>query len=297
MDTHFPPSRRRGNIFLGVLLALLVGGSALFFLAALQQDAGSSLALYLVISVLLIAPVPWMIYRLYALNQAFYTLERDGLRIRWGLRAEDIPLPSIEWVRPADELGFALRLPLGGMPGAYLGVVRVEGLGVVEFIASDLRRMLLVATPDKVYVISPQDPKAFVRAFRRVIELGSLSPLASLSLRPVAFVGRVWVDLPARLMLLAGGLITLGLAVLVLLRIPGLPAVSLGFDVQRRPLPPGPPESLLLLLVLGGFAYVLNLLAGVYFYRHDPTRPIAYLLWGAGVAAPLLPVVGALAAR
>jgi len=297
MDTHFAPSRRRGTIFLGALLAVVAGGSGIFFWFALRQQAGSDIALFLILSVLLVLPIPLISYRLYSLSQAAYTLERDGLRIRWGLRAEDIPLPMVEWVRPANELGFALRMPLGVSLGAYLGSVRVEGLGVVEFIASEPRTMLLVATPSKVYVISPEDPKAFIRAFRRMIELGSLSPLVSLSVRPVAFVERLWVDLPARWMLLAGFVFSLILTLVVLLRIPTLNTVSLGFDVQRRPLDPGPPESLLLLLVLGGFAYVLDLLAGVYFYRRAETHPIAYLLWGAGVAAPLLLVVGALLAR
>jgi hypothetical protein len=296
METNFLPSRRRGILFLGVLLALLASSSGLFFWAALGQQAGADLALDLILSMLLVAPVPWIIYRLYSLLQAAYALERDGLRIRWGLRAEDIPLPSIEWMRPANELGFALRMPLGGLLGAYLGTVKVEGLGAVEFIASDRRTMLLVATPSKVYVISPEDPNAFMRSFRRVIELGSLSPLASRSVRPVAFVERLWADLPVRWMLLAGFGVSLALALVVVLRIPTLRAVSLGFDVQRRPLDPGPAESLLLLLVLGGFSYVLNLLAGVFFYRRDSSRPIAYLLWGAGVAAPLLLIVGALAA-
>ncbi len=298
MDTHFIPARRRGYIFLGALLAAAAGGSGIFFWAALRpQGGGADVVLNLVLSVGLVTPVPLLIYRLYSLSQAVYTLDRDGLRIRWGLRAEDIPLPAIEWVRPANELGFALRMPLGGGLGAYLGTVRVEGLGAVEFVASDPRTMLLVATPSKVYVISPEDSKGFLRAFRRVIELGSLSPLASLSLRPVAFVERLWADQPARWMLVAGLVLLVVLALVVALRIPTLSAVSLGFDVQRRPLEPGPAESLLLLLVLGGFAYVVNVLAGVFFYRRDFSRPIAYLLWGAGVMAPLLLLVGALVAR
>jgi hypothetical protein len=297
MDHHFAPSRRRGFIFLGVLLVLAASGGAFFFWAALQPQGGSGLALDLILSVMSFIPVPWFIYRLYSLAQGVYTLERDGLSIRWGLRAEDIPLPSIEWIRPANELGFALRRPFGSSLGAYLGTLRVEGLGPVEFIASDPRTMLLVATPSKVYVISPQDPNAFMRVFRSMIELGSLSPLVSRSVRPVAFVGHLWDDLVARWMLLVGFALTAVLTVTVLLRIPTLRAVSLGFDAQRQPLDPGPAESLLLLVVLGGFAYMLDVVAGVFFYRRIASRPIAYLLWGAGVATPLLLLVGALAAR
>jgi hypothetical protein len=297
MDTHFIPSRRSGYIFQGVLLTFLAGSGGLAFWASLGQKAGSDLVFYLVLSVLLLAPTPVIIYRLYALTQASYTLERDGLRIRWGLRAEDIPLPRIEWVRPANELGFPLRTPWTAMPGAFSGVIRVEGLGPVEFIASDVSTMLLIATPEKIYAISPANPKAFVRSFMRVIELGSLSPLPTRSIRPAAFIETVWADRVARIILVAGAVLAVILFLTVALRIPALPAVSLGFDAQKHPMEAGPAESLLLLAVLGGFSYVIDLLSGLFFYRREPNRIIAYLLWGMGVAAPLMLWIGALLAR
>ncbi len=219
------------------------------------------------------------------------------MRIRWGLRGEDIPLPQIEWIRPANELGFPLRIPLSSSPGAYLGSTRMEGLGLVEYMASDIRTMLLVATPNKVFVISPADPKAFMRSFRRVFELGSLSPLPTYSVRPAAFLERVWADLPARAMLLSGFILTAALFILVSLRIPTLATVSLGFNASQQPLDAGPAESLLLLAVLGGFAYVLDLFTGLFFYRQTTSRPVAYLLWGASVVAPILLLAGAVVAR
>jgi hypothetical protein len=265
----------------------------LAFFASTRQQIGSDLVFYMILSVLMLLPVPWIGYRIYALAQASYTLERDGLRIRWGLRGEDIPLPQIEWIRPANELGFALRLPWKAAPGAFLGATRVEGLGVVDFIASDQHNMLLVATPNKVYAISPADPKAFMRAFRRIIELGSLSPLPVYSIRASAFMEQVWNDRLARGLLLTGLGLTMLLFIAVALRIPSLPQVSLGFDAERNPLPPGPGESLLLLVVLGAGSYVVDLLAGLFFYRQDENRPVAYLLWITSVVAPLLLLAGA----
>jgi hypothetical protein len=297
METQFFPSRRSGILFQGVILLILWACGGVAFWSSLQQGIGSDLVFYLILSVILIFPTPVIVYRLYALFQASYILERDGLRIRWGLRAEDIPLPQIEWVRPASDLGFALRMPFTSTPGAFLGMTNVEGLGLVEFMASDIHTMLLVATPHKVYVISPVDPNGFIRSFRKAIELGSLTPLPFYSIRPVAFVERVWKDRVARTMLLVGFLLTAVLFILVFLRIPSLGSVSLGFDSSLRPLDPGPAESLLLLAVLGGFAYALDLLVGVFFYRRPENRPLAYLLWGASVVAPLLLLVGAITAR
>src|SRR5512146_1017091 len=121
MESQFLPSRRSGILFQGIVLLFLGALGGLAFWAAMQQGIGSDLVFYLVLSVLLLAPTPIIVYRLYALFQATYVLERDGLRIRWGLRAEDIPLPQIEWVRPASDLGFALRMPFTSTPGAFLG--------------------------------------------------------------------------------------------------------------------------------------------------------------------------------
>lgn len=297
MDSTFIPSRRNGLIFHGVVLLVLgMAGGAAFWLS-LNQAIGSWLIFYLALSVLLLAPTPLLLYRLTALLRASYQLERDGLRIRWGLRGEDIPLPQIEWARPASELGFELRFPLFSTPGAYLGLTQVEGLGAVEFMASDRRNMLLIATQHKVYVISPAEPRAFMRSFQRMIELGSLSPLLSFSVRPAAFLARVWSDRLARTMLAVGLGLTATLFVLVSLRIPGMPSVSLGFDAAGRPLNAGPAESLLLLAVWGAFAYSLDLLVGLFFFRHAESKPVSYLLWGAGVVIPILLLVGAATAR
>ena len=80
------------------MLLFLGGGGGVAFWFSLRQSIGSNLILYLVLTVVMLAPTPLLMYRLYALIQASYTLERDGLRIRWGLRGEDIPLSQIEWI-------------------------------------------------------------------------------------------------------------------------------------------------------------------------------------------------------
>lgn len=287
-QTIFPPARRTGLIFHTGLVLLLLGCAALVFLQAYQQNVGQGFILGILASIVLLVPLPLVIYRGYALAQSTYTLDRDGLRLRWGLRGEDIPLPQIEWVRPADELGFHLPLPLFQWPGAVVGRRRVEGLGEVEFLASDVRSLLLVATPQKIYVISPADGRAFIRSFRQIIELGSLSPLPSYSVQPAAFMQKVWQDRAARWLALAGLALTVTLFILAALIIPGRSTVSLGYDALRAPLEPVSSDRLLLLPLLGAAAYVVDLIAGLFFYRRDEQCPVAYLLWGSSVLTPLL---------
>jgi hypothetical protein len=288
LQTVFPPARRSGLIFhIGAVLVLL-GLAVLVFLQAFQMDVGGGFILGTLAAIVLVAPVPLLLYQGYALAQSIYTLDRDGLRLRWGLRGEDIPLPQIEWVRPAAELGFRLPLPFIRWPGAIVGRRKVEGLGEVEFLASETRQLLLVATPQKIFAISPADGRAFVRSFRQIIELGSLSPLPSYSVRPADFLEKVWQDRPARWLGLAGFLLTGVLFILAGLIIPTRQAVSLGYDALRNPLDPVPADHLLLLPLLGATFYVVDLIAGLFFYRRDEQRPVAYLLWGSSVITPLL---------
>ncbi|NPV57327.1 MAG: hypothetical protein HPY76_11745 [Anaerolineae bacterium] len=284
----FPPPKRRGLIFHGGAVLFLTGAGGILFVTALAQEAGNYFTLFLVLSILCFAPLPLLIYRGYALLQARYELERDGLRIRWGLRSDDIPLPEIEWVRPAAELGFHLPLPRARMPGAILGNRVVEGLGPVEFVASESDRLLLIATSRRVYAISPDNAKGFVGSFQRIFELGSVAPLEARSSRPAAYLRQVWEDRIARATILTGAALLAVLFVVVGGLIPTREAITLGFDAEGMPMASGAAQRLLLLPVLASFTYIVDLLGGLYLYRRQEQRIIAYLLWGSSAITPLL---------
>lgn len=279
MSHEFPPARRAGIILHVIALLLTAIGSGVSLWLAFQQEVGVTFVLLVLLTVLLFVPLPLVAYRGYALLTARYGVERDGLRLRWGLRAEDIPLPDIEWVRPASDLAFDLPMPRLSWPGAILGGLNVRDLGPVEFMASDKSLLLLLATPKRVYAISPADPVGFVRAFQYATEMGSLSPIESFSTRPASFLRSVWGDRPARFLVLGAAALTAALFVLVSLSIPALPSISLGFTSTGQLLQPGPATRLLLLPVLGALAFVVDALGGAFFYRFDPWRPVSYLMW------------------
>jgi len=285
---NFPPPRRAGLILHSLLALLLLGGSAGCLWLALKQAVGSYFLLLLLVSLVLLPPAVLAVYRGYALLRANYTLNRDGLQIRWGLRGEDIPLLDIQWVRPADAMGFRLPLPWFWFPGAILGTRSVEGLGVVEFLASDRRRLLLVATPQRVFGVSPIDPDDFTYAFMRTVEMGSLTPIEPHSTVPTIFLQSVWSDRAARWLLALGLALTLVLLVTASLLAPNLKSVALGYTARGQPVEAGPPEKLLLLPTLAGMTFGANLLLGLMFYRIIRFRPVAYLLWASSITTPLL---------
>jgi Bacterial PH domain len=254
----------------------------------LQEQYGAYFILFLFVALLLLIPAVFAGYRGYALMRASYALERNGLHLRWGLRVEDIPLPEVDWVRPASDFTFDLPLPPLSYVGAILGRSQIGDLGEVEFMASDLANLVLVATSAKVYAISPADPERFMQTFQSDMELGSLAPIEAVSTMPAVYLRSVWTDPPARMLMVAG----LGLALVLLafasLSIPGRATVSLGFDSSGVPLEPVPAAQVLLLPVMNIVIYAADLLGGLYFYRKPATRPVALMLWIGGVVTPLL---------
>jgi hypothetical protein len=286
-ETVFRPPRRRGLVFqIGAALTLLSAGGLAFWMS-MDQQLGLNFIIYLLVSLLLLAPVPLIVYRAVALGRATYKLEREGLRLRWGLRAEDIPLNTIEWVRPAAELGFHLNQPRFSWPGALLGFSRVTELGSVEFIAAENDNLLLVATPSRIFAISPANPRTFMRTYQHTSEMGSLTPMPAFSSQPAVFVRHVWRDAAARVPILTAILLTLALLIGTIVIMPSRPVVSLGFGPAGNPLPPMASEKLLLLPMLSGIMVAVSIFIGLFYYRHEDQRMPAYLILTGACLTPL----------
>src|SRR5574339_177520 len=174
---HFPPPKRLGLIFHAI--ALLALGVVFAWSAVISlpgAEVGPSFVTYLLLALVSFAPMPFFGYRAYALLRSDYYIDRDSLAILWGLRIEDIPLSDIEWVRPATDLTRPLALPRLRLPGAVLGTRRHPDLGLVEFIASTPRNLILIATSKRVFAISPRNAAGLVQTFAHATEMGSLTP-------------------------------------------------------------------------------------------------------------------------
>ena len=290
MEQVFSPPRRTGFIIQGAVILVLTAGGSYFFYTATLDTSGLDFLFHMLIALVFLAPLPLFVYRLYALVNAAYGLGRDGLLIRWGLRREDIPLNAIEWIRPASDLGFRLPLPWLRFPGAILGIRNVSELGRVEFIASDIKHMLLVATPEKVYAISPQEVNQFMTLFRRVNEMGSLSSIEAQSVYPKVLIGNVWEDRIARVLILAGFGIGLILLVVNAIAVPGLETITwIGGEGAA------PAERLLLLSILDGMIWIFNLFAGIFLFRRGGDLVYgSYLLWGTAGLVGILLLIGSL---
>jgi hypothetical protein len=285
---HFPPARRLGLIIHAVLIAVLLTISILGLMQLSTAPVGPVFVLYLLIALIAFVPVPFFGYRAYALLKADYYIDRDSLAIVWGLRIEDIPLNDIEWVRPASDLTRPLLLPRFRLPGAILGTRRHSDLGLVEFIASSPRNMILIATSKRIFAISPGSPAGLVQTFARAIEMGSLTPTGAKSVYPSFLITQAWDSGIARFLWISGILLNLGLIVWVGILIPSLSQIPFGFNPFGVPNEVAASTQLILLPLVSGLMFLVGMIAGLYFYRWDRQRPLSFILWGSSTLCAIL---------
>ncbi|HSL31411.1 MAG TPA: PH domain-containing protein [Anaerolineales bacterium] len=285
---HFPPAKQYGLILHVMIIIMLAGASMWGFGNLTNARVGPTFVTYLLVGILAFAPIPFLGYRAFALFKADYYIDRDSLAILWGLRIEDIPLTDIEWVRPASDLTHPLALPRFRLPGAVLGTRRHPDLGAVEFIASSARNLILVATSKHVFAISPRDAVSLVRTFARATELGSLTPTEAKSVYPSFVITQAWESPVARFLWLTGLLLNLGLVAWVGFLIPALSQVPFGFDAFGVPNVIVPSSQLILLPLISGLMFITGFLAGLYLYRWDKERPLAFIIWVSSTLCTLL---------
>jgi len=284
---EFPPARQPGLMIHVVLTGLFSLVSFFALWLTFQTEVGLLFATYVLVFVATAIPVPILGYRAYALTRANYLLDRNTLRLVWGLRVEDIPVTDVEWIRPLEGLLAPVSLPWLRLPGGILGVTRQPDIGKVEFMASEAKSIVLVATARQIFAISPQDPSAFSAAFQKTIEMGSLQSTQGLSQYPSFVAARAWEDPQARYLWLAGVFLNIGLLVWVTVFIPSLKRISLGFGSAGEPLSPVPGTQLILLPLLSGLLFIIGWLSGLFLYRKPEQRVLALLIWISGVVSAL----------
>jgi len=285
---EFPPDRQRG-LAIHLALAIVLGMISLLGVwLTFQTQVGLLFTLYVLLFIFTAIPVPILGYRAYALSRANYVLDRNTLRLVWGLRIEEIPITDVEWVRQVASLPTKIRLPWFRLPGGILGASRQSEIGKVEFLASETKYLVLVATARQIFAISPENPAAFINAFQKTIEMGSLQSAQGQSQYPSFVVVRAWDSPVVRFLWMAGVFLNIGLLTWVTVFIPSLVNVSLGFGPNGKSLDPVPGQQLILLPMLSSFLFIIGLLTGLFFFRKPELRILALAIWLSGTLSALL---------
>jgi len=288
----FHPPRRAGTIFHYLIITLLVIIGAWGIWQISEALVGPQLLLYILTILIALTAVPLLVYRYYALRNSSYTLTRDGIYIQWGWRNESIPMNHIHWVHPAHDLETPLHAPRFRWPGSVMGKRTFSRGPSVEFMASQEKNLIVIATTHHYYAISPQDVNQFLTAFHQLTELGSLQNIPQQSTSSTILLTMIWQQKPAFYTILAGFLLNLTLLAWTLLVIPRHTQISLGFTPQGIPHTPLDSVRLILLPILNALCYFTNLILGLFLFRTKQTKLWAYLLWGSSVLIALFFHIG-----
>jgi hypothetical protein len=269
-----------------------------FFCIALVRVAPPSPLTFSLICLVLLSPflMAWLAYGCYALARARYVVSRNALVVDWGGRRELIPMGMIDHVRAGADVEGPLRPRALTWPGNVVGHATHPSLGEVEFLAAaDKAGLVLVGYADRWLAISPLDPQAFLAEFEARRAEGVVEAIPPESAQPGFRQWPLWRDWLALGLIALGGLGALALVGYLTLIFPQLPPeIALRFNAQGQPDRFGPPTGLFLLPIIGGLAWALNTLGGVWLHRRADERSGSYLLFGATVFVQALVWVAAL---
>jgi hypothetical protein len=287
METEavFLPARRSGIFLQFALVLVLVAAAAVGISQASQETNALAFFLHLLPLGLALVFVPWLLYNILSIRRASYSIERDGIRLVWGLRVVDIPIGEVIWAGSTEAYPSPVLPPRMHWPGAVLGRRSLPGGKTIEFMASQTSSLFLIDTASAAYVISPEDPDKFLQSYHDLVELGSLSPFPARSVFPSFLLARFWRDRLARSLLIFSILLSL---------------VLLFSVTWTLPLKPGS-VPVLLLPVLNTSFFIINLILALFFFRRagdtgqnqDVSRALSYLVLGWGAFTPVLFLLGA----
>lgn len=290
MDTRvvFSPPRRTGTILHITLMALFSAAGAWGIWGVTSVQMAPQLLPYLALIILFLAAVPYLIYRLYGLHRSTYILERGGISLRWGWRSERLPMDQIKWVHRVEDLETPPQPPVLHWPGAVTGIRRFQRGPEVEYLAARLKGLVIIAAGPRYYAISPLAPDRFISTYHELIELGTLAPLAPESIRPTLVLSEISQNRLILGLILAGAALNATLLIWTLRVIPARETVSLGFSPDGTPHAPLESVRLILLPIINTTAYLANLILGLFLYRNQQNRALAYILWGGAIFIALL---------
>ena len=282
----YQPPRALGLMVGAVLIAWSVGIAALLVLGTLDQPFGLlTLGTSVVIAACLgVAGV--FAYWTYSLATLSYSLDRNGLVIRWGIMRQVIPLGAIERLVPGTSVGVPQVQGVSWM-GYHIGRADIARIGNVLFYSTHQtpEQVLYVMTTERNYAISVPDPAAFARQIQVRQDLGPTAEVSHHVERSLSALQGFWSDRMG--WALAG--VAIGVCAIAWLLLAAqygaLPETVHVFfppaevnplsDTNAKNILIGVPRAATIVLAL-------DLVAGVLMYAWD--RTVARLVLGAGIA-------------
>ena len=281
----YQPPRALGLMVGAALIAWSVGVAALLLLGTLEQPFGLlTLGTSIVIAICLgIAGV--FAYWTYSLATLSYSLDRNGLVIRWGITRQIIPLNAIERLVPGTAVGVP---PVQGVSwmGYHIGRAEIQRIGDVLFYSTHQtpEQVLYVMTTERNFAISVPDPAAFARQIQVRQDLGPTAEVSHHVERSLSSMQGFWGDPFGTLLALGAILLCAGMWLVLAMQYGGLAQTVHVFFPPSEIAPLSEMNAKQVLIDVpraGTIVLAMDLVAGVLMYGWD--RNVARLLLAAGI--------------
>lgn len=281
-NTCLPPKQKALAWNILILSGLVLLAVALVVLANLSRF-GAFASPIIALAFLLAVPFFYLLYQYNNARQIRYTLDDDCLQVDWGLNRLTLPLKEIDWAHQTDEFEDEMPLPHWHLPGAYLNLFDIKGMGKTRFVATDPSRMILVKAGPHYLVISPEEPRLFLTALaeRKSLAKDSNAPVTERKFKNI--LDEMWQDKGLKGMVIAGftvlGLLWLAVGLLIALR-PVITWVTL----EKVP-----SAQLFLLPIFGTFIWLMSIVTGFFMWTQGKSdKLMVYMLLASSLASCLI---------
>ena len=215
----------------------------------------------------------------YSLVTMEYSLDRNGVVIKWGETIQIIALDSIKSIIPASSAGLP-KISGISWPGNYIGNGKLAKIGNIQCYLTEKQsdKVIYLVTEKNTYGISIENPRKFAQEVQLRKNLGQLIPLESHAQRTPNFWGSLSMDKYLQYLLplsfLSGFLMWLFFAI----QFQGLPnQINVHFPlyVQQEIINFKSKNSLFVLPQAASIIFLCNLAMAFFLYK--TTKFVSYL--------------------
>ena len=272
----FRPLFSRDRFRASLLVLALVALALLLFIWMLRRPVGPGTVILGALLLALGLIILLFLYRLWALHSLDYWVDRDAVHILWNGEEVIIPMGMIREVQRHP----AVRLEPDWRQWPMHWVQEDPQQRVLAYATQPPEAGIAIVTDDETYLISPEDPDAFLQAYEARRAFGPARQL-----QPVIYLApwrQHWLlqDRLAQALLFGGLLLGLLLLAYVTWHYPQLPeTIVLRYDAAGNPGLLSPRRAVFLIPGVGLLVGFLNAFVGYALYTYQ--RFLAYLLWSA----------------
>ncbi len=279
----FRPLFSRDRFWAGLLALLGLILSLWALRGMLRYPVGPQSVLLGWAALVLLGLTALLLYRLWALHSLDYWVQRDAIHILWHGEEAIIPLRYIREIRVHPQL--PLRPSWRHWPEPW--IQWDADTHTLAYATQPPQAAMAIITQEETYLISPENPEAFLAAYRERRDFGPARQR-----QPLIYLApwrQHWLlhDRGARALLVGGLLLGLLLLSYTAWHYPQLPpTVALHVNAQGLPDFLSPRRAIFL---IPGFTLLMGFLnAAIGFALYETRRFLSYLLWSTSVVLQII---------